>query len=449
METSKKESLTLKPLLPVAALVFAYFLTRLPWIFMVPMQGAPDEFSHFWVFKFMLENMHLPDAAEVAKGGPSAVYGSLPQLGYLPHVAAAKLLSFPFNLNDPSRTGRFGSLLIGLPLVFAARYIGRVVFSREKIKAEAVPWLVVFHPQLILVHAYINNDSTAITLSGIVLALLVCTLKNGPKYKITLSLGLCLAFLALTKYSAYALFPAVALAFLLAFFSFKTPIAKALAHLALLGGSTALCLPWFLRNLSLYPGDALGTRTMFHTWAVTYHRDLNFHMSFWQVVKEHRWWRSILFSFWGLFGYMDIYMWRWVYWTYFSYMLLGLTGSLSLALRQWKKPLPDRLKQIWAVLSATLIANLLAMVYASSTNLGGGQGRYLFPSEIPIICIMVNGLPSLIDQSNTGIKGITGNTLGIWKKLFLPSLIIFNAACAIGCFFYLLSRYGLTAGRTY
>ncbi|MBX9938188.1 MAG: hypothetical protein K2Y32_02995 [Candidatus Obscuribacterales bacterium] len=438
METSKKESLTLtlKANLPVAALIVAYFITRLPWIFMVPMQGAPDEFSHFWVFRFMLENMHLPDASEVAKGGPSAVYGSLPQLGYLPHVAAAKLLS----LQDPSRTGRFGSLLIGLPLVFAARYIGRIVFSREKLKAEAVPWLVVFHPQLILVHAYINNDSTAITLSGVVLALLVYTLKNGPKLKITLTLGLCLAFLALTKYSAYALFPATALAFLLAFLRFKTPIGKALAHLALLGGSTALCLPWFLRNLSLYPGDALGTRTMFHTWAVTYHRDLNFHMSFWQVVKEHRWWRSILFSFWGLFGYMDIYMWRWVYWTYFSFMLLGLTGSLTLALRQWKQPAEDGLKQIWAVLAATLIANLLAMVYASSTNLGGGQGRYLFPSEIPIICIMVNGLPSLIGQ---------GSTLGTWKKLFLPSLVIFNAACAIGCFFYLLSRYGLTAGRTY
>lgn len=69
-----------------ALLAFAFVAVRLPWIFMVPMQEAPDEYAHYWVIKFLREHWRLPSAVEVHAGGPSAVYGSLPQLGYLPHV---------------------------------------------------------------------------------------------------------------------------------------------------------------------------------------------------------------------------------------------------------------------------------------------------------------------------------------------------------------------------
>ncbi|MBL0187841.1 MAG: hypothetical protein IPP97_19095 [Candidatus Obscuribacter sp.] len=73
------------PLKVVAVLSLLFVALRLFWLFMVPMEQAPDEFSHYWVAKFLFQNQHLPSPAEMTAGGPSAVYGSLPQLGYLPH----------------------------------------------------------------------------------------------------------------------------------------------------------------------------------------------------------------------------------------------------------------------------------------------------------------------------------------------------------------------------
>lgn len=428
----------------VGILVLLYFALRLPWLFMVPMVGAPDEFSHFWVLKFMAEYLRLPEAAEVMAGGPSAVYGSLPQIGYLPHVFTARLLPLiplPWLTTcDLSVTARFGSLLIGLPILLSSIYMGRKLFP-DRLSQNALPLLVVFHPQLILVHTYINNDSTAISLAAAVIVLLTRMLFHGPSLPLTCITGLACGCLALTKYSAYAVFPATLLGMLLAFHKAKTPPLKVLLHLLVCAASAlTVSLWWFLRTLKLYPGDLLGTKTMFRTWAITYHRDLNFYMTPWQVMKEHRWWRSILFSFWGLFGYMDIYLWRWVYWTYFGYMLLALANSLTAVFsffKNWRKekPVDENLARAytWAVLGTTLIGNIMAMVYASTVNLGGGQGRYLFPSEIPIMSILVAGL------------NLTGN----WKKPLVLSLIIFNAIVSIGCFIYLFPRYGFHFIRTY
>ena len=64
-------------------LLAIYFAVRLPWLYLVPMVEAPDEFSHFWVLKFMAEHCRLPEASEIFQGGPSAVYGSYPPMGYL------------------------------------------------------------------------------------------------------------------------------------------------------------------------------------------------------------------------------------------------------------------------------------------------------------------------------------------------------------------------------
>lgn len=85
-------------------------------------------------------------------------------------------------------------------------------------------------------------------------------------------------------------------------------------------------------------------------------------------------------------------------------------------------------------MTVCLVANILAMIYASTVNLGGGQGRYLFPSEIPIMSILVAGLTSLKAP---------------WSKTLLLSLLIFNIAVAIGATVYLFPLYGFNLARTY
>ncbi|MBK9205029.1 MAG: hypothetical protein IPL73_21865 [Candidatus Obscuribacter sp.] len=427
------------PLKVVAVLSLLFVALRLFWLFMVPMEQAPDEFSHYWVAKFLFQNQHLPSPAEMTAGGPSAVYGSLPQLGYLPHLFFAAILK-PICALPLWLTERLGSLFSGLGMLISAIYIGHKLFAdKSRLAALAVPLLIVFQPQLILVHCYCNNDSTATCLSSIILALIARCLFNGPTYRLTLIIGLLCGYLALTKYSAYAIFPATLVGLLLAFRRAALSIKQILLHLVILAGSAlALSGWWFVRTLSIYPGDLMGTKTMYANWAKTYGRDLNFHMTPWQVVKEHRWWRSILFSFWGLFGYMDKYMWRWVYWTYFGYATVGLILALNLSFQTIKDKtrhlLDCPVAALWITMTVCLGANILAMIYASTVNLGGGQGRYLFPSEIPIMSIIVAGLTTLPPT---------------WRKPLLLSLLVFNICVAIGAMIYLFPLYGFNISRTY
>lgn len=441
----------------VFILIGLYFLMRLTWLFMVPMVGAPDEFSHAWVINFMAQNLRLPDGADMTAGGASAVYASLPQIGYLPHVLCALVAAHLPGLGalDISLTGRFGSLFVGLGLLLASIYISNQLFAdKSKLVRLAVPLLIIFHPQLILVNAYANNDSTAISMASLALAAVTAMIMRGPSYRLSLITGLLCGILALTKYSGYAVFPACALGMLISFRLHKTGLKESILHVLCAALTTVLLSAWwFTRNLSLYPGDALGTKTMFKSWATTYNRDLNFYMTPWQVVKQHRWWRSILFSFWGLFGYMDKYMWRWVYWTYFGFMTLGLVGSCARAADGIKalrgshfntdshlitdsEPVAGAKKQaaIWAVLTVTLLANILAMIYASTVNLGGGQGRYLFPSEIPIMCLIVQGI---------------NWTPSSWRKPLLLLLLVFNVLVSLGAFIYLYPQYGFHFSKTY
>ncbi|HNB25239.1 MAG TPA: hypothetical protein PKZ32_22650, partial [Candidatus Melainabacteria bacterium] len=93
----------------------AYLMFRLPWLFMLPMVEAPDEFAHHWVIKFLTEHHRLPMAKEVFDGGASAVYGSLPQMGYIPHV----LISSLFPIESIALTERLGSLFMGAWMMLA------------------------------------------------------------------------------------------------------------------------------------------------------------------------------------------------------------------------------------------------------------------------------------------------------------------------------------------
>ncbi len=427
------------PIKTVLTLSFLFVATRLFWLFMVPMEQAPDEFSHFWMTKFLYLNQHLPSSAEMKAGGPSAVYASLPQLGYLPHLFFIAVLK-PICTLPLWVTERFGSLFSGLVMLVSSIYIGNKLFAdKSNLAALAVPLLIIFQPQLILVHCYCNNDSTATGIASLILALLTRCLFVAPTKTLSLFIGLLCGYLALCKYSAYAVFPATLIGLLLAFRLAKLNAGQIMGHLTLVAVSAlAVCAWWFARTLSIYPGDLMGTKTMYANWAATYNRDLNFHMTPWQVVKEHRWWRSILFSFWGLFGYMDKYMWRWVYWTYFGYATLGLLLALTktaLTIKsQGKSMLDNPGNALWLTMAVCLGTNILAMIYASTVNLGGGQGRYLFPSEIPIMSIIVAGLIALPQP---------------WRKPLLLSLLVFNICVAIGATAYLYPLYGFNFSRTY
>ena len=461
-------------------LLSIFFILRLPWIFTIPMKEAPDEYAHYWVIKFLRENFRLPHAAEVFAGGPSAVYGSMPQLGYIPHLLTSLLLP----LEDLALSERFGSLLMGGLMLFAAYRIGKLLFSNERLLALSVPAAVAFHPQLVFLHCYANNDSTSSALASILLWLALETVARGLTFKRTLIMGALIGWVAISKYSGLAIIPVMGVALVSSVFIHGTSIPYALSSIAAAGVLAAsLSLWWFVQNSHEYPGDPMGTKTMYKTWAVAFNREMNYYLPVSHIIKSIRWWRMMYFSFWGLFGYMDKYLWRPIYLAYVGFLIVSALGWLSQLIRTvlnlrpftefFKSPFKGLSTEsakafiMWFCLALTVLINLTSMVWASVYNLGGPQGRYLFTSEIPVMALLIGGF-SAFDlfcrskntsptqqksadsesafDSGTGTGSGSAATAAKQKicigKILTITFLAFNLAVTIGSWIYLFNLYG-------
>lgn len=401
----------------------AYFFLRLPFVLLVPMGEAPDEYAHYWVIKFLREHMRLPDAAEVHAGGASAVYGSMPQLGYIPHVIA----TFCGSPESIASTERIGSVLMGAVMLYAAVNIGVILFPKNKPAALALPASVICHPQLVFIHSYANNDSTSSALASLILWLTLETVRKGLAFKRTLAIGALVGWLAISKYSGLAIIPVVGLALIASVFLHGTALnlaAVTFASAALI--AVLVSSWWFWQNMQQYPGDPMGTKTMYKSWAQTFNRDMNYYLPPSHIIKSWRWWRMTFFSYWGMFGYMTIYLWRPLYISYFVLVLSAVLGWLNGLRTYWKqRPNPAQII-MWSSLALTLLLNIASMIWASVYNYGGPQGRYLVTSEIPIMALIIGGM-SLLGRA------------GKWVILLF---LLFNLVVCIGSWIYLYNLYG-------
>jgi hypothetical protein len=410
-----------------------FFMLRLPWLFMLPMVEAPDEFAHYWVIKFLREHWRLPHAQEVFAAGPSAVYGSMPQLGYIPHVIASLFMPF----EDIALSGRFGSLLMGTLMLFAAYRIGQLLFKENKMMALALPTAIILHPQMIFLHSYANNDSTSSALASVLILLAFESLVSGITFKRTALMGAVVGWVAITKYSGLAIIPVMGVALIASVVINGTAISTAATSILCAGLiAAALSVWWFVQNNNEYPGDPMGTKTMYKSWATTFHRDLNYYLPVSHIIKSMRWWRMMFFSFWGLFGYMNKYLWRPAYLVYVGMLIMAACGWLNgLRCFIFQKVKTFKFNStnsksivMWSCLALTVVINLASMIWASVYNLGGPQGRYLFTSEIPVMALFIGGL-NLLGEKKVG-------------KIAVGIFLAFNLAVAIGSWIYLFNLYG-------
>ena len=415
-------------------------LVRLPFLFIVPMVEAPDEYAHFWVTKFLSENFAAPDAAQVAAGGPSAVYGSLPPFAYLPHVFFSHLIPGV----DISFSERIGSIFGGLATVFAACKISELLFAGNRELRIALPLCVVLHPQFVFVNAYCNSDSTACALASLLIWVALLVIFRGPRLRYSAIAGVLCALIALSKFSALSVVPVVFFAIAAACWIYRMNFAQSIARL----GATALvastiCIPWFARSAAVFNGDWLGTITMRDTWAKTFGRSIQ-PVSWWSVLKQKVWWQQLFCSFWAVFGYQKHYLPAAFYVSFLLTIVLSLFGTFTQIsqavrrktisfdfIRQVEEGRTDDLKVLVAWLSLWLSTALscAGLLYAAVQNLGGPQGRYLFPSEVAFMSVILIGLASLSGKWGKWLVfafvGLNGVTL-IFSMIMLYSMFGFR-----------------------
>ncbi|MYH62804.1 MAG: DUF2142 domain-containing protein [Caldilineaceae bacterium SB0675_bin_29] len=250
-----------------------------------------------------------------------------------------------------------------------------------------------FLPMHVALMASVNNDALAeLLIAGTVLALLRWQrleagsgVDRGARHLLAAGILIGLGFL--TKATAYTLLP-VALVVVFAQSVWpgsagRTPAGELALRLALVVGPALLLgLPWWIRNSLLYGNlDILGLS--WHDAVVTGQPTA----AAW--IAENGWgayweraWTFTSKSFWGVFGWLGVFMDARVYTLVYVLSVLGAVGILFRFWAQasetdWQWP------RLFAAPGTTLLLLLLATFAAYGWyNLGfiQHQGRYLFPA---------------------------------------------------------------------
>ena len=443
----------MKSLKELFLLLSLAFLVRIPWLVMVPQVEAPDESTHFWVIQFIVQHLCLPDYQSVINGGAQAVYASLPQFGYLPHVLLLKCLGGFVLPEHALYLARLGSLCMGLIVVGVAYFIGRLLFLPNHIAALALPLMIIFHPQFVFVGCYVNNDATTAALAALILIFLIVAIKKGLNFSLVCFLSLCFSLLILAKYSGYCVLLTSAVFIPIIIYLHRKRLKGQLALAASMGLITLfLTLWWFVRNYFQFAGDITGVKTMNDIWQLTYHKHLIAFDSPLAPLVNTRFWRMLFFSFWGWFGYMTRSLPRVLYYGYLSFIIVSAAQFISNIIDKQQKGklnLLPHLKTLltldldfpvsaagsgivwirswtWLLLITCFVLNFISCMYGCYSGVAGPQGRYLFPSEIAIMALLLGGLASKRDK---------------WSEYSIMALVAFNFVVYCYSTYYLSDIY--------
>jgi hypothetical protein len=310
---------------------------------------------------------------------------------------------------------------------------------------------VAFVPMHLTMMASVNNDALAeLLLASVVLLLTRLTREPGdqgrtsPRLAPLVMIGLLLGLGLVTKATVYVAIP-LALIALLATERRPTPLAQ--RALALFLPALAMAIPWYVRNIAVYGWpDLLGTRNH-EAVVVGQLRTADYLSSVGWATYLKNFVTTTFHSFWGQFGWMAVPMDRRIY------LALGLLSGLMFVgfvlfvwrredsktgrLEDWKigsrehgrqstaspgfsepqasnlptfqPSSPSKATEIVIALWL-LLASLIFLYY--NISLVQFQGRYLFPTLIPIALLGVLGLRKILTRQWVGVAaGLCGITV--------------------------------------
>ncbi len=319
----------------------------------------------------------LSDLPVVHRLNPHADIGRIAVDGNANMVVHTAAEAFPYR-GTPLAVHllRGWSVLLGAITVALTYATARTVFPARRDVALLAPAFAAFNPMFIFISGSVNNDNLVVMLSALALYWIV-RLEQGPLTFVRVAaLGTVIGLAALTKVSAFGLLPLAGLA--LAVLAWRRRDLRVLVWPGLvLAAAVALIAGWWLvRNWQLY-GDPLGLNAM-----VAIAGPRNPRPNLWQLSGE---WQGFVWSFWGLFGGLNVPLESWAYTLLNALAGIAGVGLILFAAR-------SALRRIWPAsgLAIFLLAAWPIVVFVAlirwTLMTQASQGRLMF-SALPALCI--------------------------------------------------------------
>jgi hypothetical protein len=297
---------------------------------------------------------------------------------------------------------RLISVAAGAVLLYTTYQLVKVIFGNDELLALATTTLVAFIPMHIAISAGINNDTLAeLIIAGILLVSLLRLQGRIPRRRFVISGGILYGLGLLTKGTVY---PSAAIL-----------LAAEVGHWWLEGGdqskprlvslfflfsiSLALSAWWFVRNAVVYGGLDIFGRQRHDIVVVGQPRTADWIASLGWAAYWNRAWNFTFKSFWGVFGWMGVFMDQRIYTGLLILTALSVAGFVLFLARAIRHP--DRLSsRQWAslgLLALSIILTFGTYVWYNLTFVQH-QGRYLFPALVPMALFAALGFRNLVPR---------------------------------------------------
>lgn len=386
-----------------------------------PYGDPPDEINRFKVVNYICNHGRLPHGAdpEVILAGYGASYAFQPMLTYI--IQGFLLRFLKLFISDGYvllLAARMVNVVFGVLMAYYVRAIAKEAWENPYIQ-WVFSIMVVFLPQNLFLHSYVNTDSMAMLAVAMIFYVLLRAQRTNYSRNDCILLAVGIVLCAMSYYNAYGIIVAAILIFVCNYIHIGTSVQTgADKHKGLWIEWKPLlqkgCLIsvivlvgigwWFIRNAVLYEGDFIAmnarrecaietaipeynplTRFTYQNSGATV-REMLFTTGYLTVLRD---------SFIAMFGPMIIPTHGLIYIYYKRFWILaGVLAVLPIG-KLWKKEHRGGIKQQVVFYGSMVLFCVITIglsIYYSYTWDFQPQGRYILPVLIPLMYLVTLGV---------------------------------------------------------
>ncbi len=382
----------------------------------------PDEINRFKIVNYICRYGRLPHGADpqIILAGYGASYAFQPILTY---IVQGYLLRFLTIFTQDGYllllAARMVNVIFGVLMAYYVRQI-----AKEAWKNPYLQWvftlLVIFLPQNIFIHSYVNTDSMAMLSVAMIFFVLLRAQRTNYSRQDCVLLAVGIILCAMSYYNAYGIIVAAILIFAINFIHYNKKITVEWKELLRKGSFISVIVLigigwWFIRNGILYNGDIIGMNARRECAIQTATADYNPLTRFTyqkagvplkEMLFETGYITLLRDSFIAMFGPMIIpthgliyiyYKRLWIVTCIAALLPTGLIKQIELK-GIWKddREISRKSKIVfYAGMALFCVITIVLSIYYSYTWEFQPQGRYILPVLIPFMYLVTIGIQKI------------------------------------------------------